>query len=77
MNANPIDLIENEEIVNKLKNSGLEDFINIMLENEKAIYTKKGRLNKSSACRSLDIKPKALEEYLQKCRDILKNEFKE
>lgn len=77
MNANPVDLLENEEVVNKLKNNGLEDFVNIMLENEKLVYTKKGRLNKSSACRSLNIKPKALEEYLEKCRDVLKNEYQD
>ena len=38
-------------------------------------YTKKGRLNKSGACRLLGCKPKELEETMQRCRDILKKEM--
>ena len=40
-----------------------------MFENK--AYTKKGRLNKSGACRLLGIKPKELDDFLKKCRDIV------
>jgi hypothetical protein len=38
---------------------------------ESEVYTKKGRLNKSGACRILGWKPKELEEALDSCKDIL------
>ena len=47
--------------------------VELLLSNENKVYTKKGRLNKSGACRILNCKPKELEEMLLRCRDILKN----
>jgi len=40
--------------------------------NESKVYTKKGRLNKSGACRVLGLKPKQLDEFLSKCRHMIK-----
>ena len=54
---------------------GYAPLIDALLENEKDVYTKKGRLNKSGACRVLGWKPKELEQALEECREILKNDL--
>jgi hypothetical protein len=36
------------------------------------VYTKKGRLNKSGACRILNMKPKELDDFISECRDIIR-----
>lgn len=63
--------IENNELLNILENSYLKEKINILLSNENLVYTKKGRLNKSGACRILNMKSKELETFLIECRKIL------
>lgn len=70
-----IDLLEREELINKLKAKGFGQFIFMLLDNEHQVYTKKGRLNKSGACRILGWKPKQLEDALEECRKILQEEL--
>jgi len=70
-----VDLIEQQEIIQKLKDSGYGHLVETLLSNETKVYTKKGRLNKSGACRVMGVKSKQLEDTLRECREILKNEF--
>lgn len=70
-----IDLIEQEELLKKLKDAGYGELLEILSSNEAKTFTKKGRLNKSGACRILGWKPKQLEDALNECKEILKNEF--
>lgn len=74
-NSNPNHLIEMEEVINKLKESGYGELVDCLLDNEKDCYTKKGRLNKSSTCRRLSWKGKKLEDTLKEMREILKSDF--
>ena len=53
MRNDPIELLENQELINKLRNHGYGEIIDTLLGNDDEIYTKKGRLNKSGACRVL------------------------
>lgn len=69
-----IESIEQAELVEKLKKHGYLKLIELLLNNPK-VYTKKGRLNKSSACRILKWKPKELEDALEHCREVLNKEF--
>ena len=70
--SNAIDQLEKLELIQKLMNHGYGPLIEALLGNEREVYTKKGRLNKSGACRVLGWKPKELEEALARCREILK-----
>lgn len=67
-----LEVIEKQEILQILENSGFGQKIEALLLNESKVYTKKGRLNKSGACRILGMKPKELEDFLAKCRDTIK-----
>ena len=73
------DTIEKQEIIQKLKthlkDMGYGDLVDVLLENEEKVYTKKGRLNKSGACRASGWKTKQLEDALAACRIILKDEY--
>lgn len=73
--SNLIEQLEKQELIQKLMSKGYGPLIDALLENEKEVYTKKGRLNKSGACRVLGWKPKELEQALEACRDILKNDL--
>lgn len=75
MRKNPLELLEREEIIAKLQNAGYGDLIEILLSNESKVYTKKGRLNKSGACRVLGWKSKQLEDALEMCKELLSREF--
>ena len=75
MNKNPLELLEREEIIAKLQKAGYGELIEILLSNESKVYTKKGRLNKSGACRVLGWKPKQLEDALVMCKELLSREF--
>ena len=66
--------IENNELLQILENSYLKEKIGLLLSNENSVYTKKGRLNKSGACRILNMKSKELETFLIECRKILEVE---
>jgi hypothetical protein len=74
MRKNFLEILERQELLEILENNGLGKEIELLLMNETKAYTKKGRINKSGVCRLLGIKPKQLEEFLQKCRDVLKIE---
>lgn len=73
--SNLIEALEKQELIQKLIEKGYAPLIDALLENEKDVYTKKGRLNKSGACRVLGWKPKELEQALEACREILKNDL--
>lgn len=65
-------ILEQQELLDKLTVSGYGDLIEVLLSNETKVYTKKGRLNKSGACRVLGWKSKQLEDALKHCQEILK-----
>jgi hypothetical protein len=69
--ANMVDLLERGELIQKLVDSGYSELVEALLGNENKVYTKKGRLNKSGACRVLGWKPKQLEDSLAECKKIL------
>lgn len=76
MNKNSmISSTEMEEIIQKLKENGYQEVVDCLIEGEKECYTKKGRLNKSSACRKLNWKSKKLEDTFREMRLVLQNEF--
>jgi len=70
-----IDYIERQELINKLIENGYGEIVKALLEDEKKVYTKKGRLNKSGACRKLKLKTKQLEDKLLEMRDLLKKDM--
>jgi hypothetical protein len=69
-----IEQLEIQELIDKLMKNGYEEIVKALLDNEK-VYTKKGRLNKSSACRKLDLKPKDLEAKLDEMKNLLKKDM--
>jgi hypothetical protein len=69
---NYIEILEQQELIQKLIDAGYGELVDILLSNESKVYTKKGRLNKSGACRVLGWKNKELEDALEACKDILK-----
>jgi nucleoside-diphosphate-sugar epimerase len=75
MKGNLIEILERQELIQKLVDKGYGPLIEALLLNETKVYTKKGRLNKSGACRVLGWKPKELEDALNECREILKNDL--
>lgn len=72
MRKNFLEVLEKQEILDLLEKNGMGKEIEALLLNENQAYTKKGRLNKSGACRLLGMKPKELDEFLKKCRDVIK-----
>lgn len=69
------DQIENQELIEKLIQGGYGKLVDAFLLNDSKVYTKKGRLNKSGACRVLKCKPKDLEEAIKACQELLKKEM--
>lgn len=67
--------MEIQELIQKLIKGGYGDVVQVLLENENKVYTKKGRLNKSGACRKLKLKTKQLEDKLQEMKNLLKNDL--
>ena len=65
------DNVERQELIQKLMDSGFGGLVEALLYNEQKVYTKKGRLNKSGACRVLGWKTKQLEDALNECKRIL------
>ena len=74
MSKNMIEELEQQELIQKLIDAGHGELVDVFLSNECQVYTKKGRLNKSGACRVLDWKTKQLEDALEACRGILNKE---
>jgi hypothetical protein len=72
MSKSTIDVLEQQELIQRLVDSGYGELVDALLLNENKTYTKKGRLNKSGACRVLGWKTKQLEDALLACREILK-----
>lgn len=70
-----IDYFERQELIKKLIDNGYGDIVEAFLDDEKKVYTKKGRLNKSGACRRLKMKAKQLEDKLAEMRDLLKKDL--
>jgi hypothetical protein len=71
------DLIERQEIIQKLRDNGYGEIVDALVENESKVYTKKGRLNKSGACRELGLKTKQLEDKLLEMKELLKDDFED
>lgn len=70
-----IENIERQELINKLIENGYEDIVNALMEDDRKVYTKKGRLNKSGACRKLNMKSKQLEDRLAEMRELLRRDL--
>ncbi len=66
-----VDNVERQELIQKLFDNGFGGLVEALLFNEQKVYTKRGRLNKSGACRVLGWKTKQLEDALFECRKIL------
>lgn len=72
--SNPLAVIETQELIDKLVAEGYGELIDCLLSNESTVYTKKGRLNKSSTCREMQWKGKQLEDALKEMRAILEKD---
>jgi hypothetical protein len=70
-----VDVLENQELVQKLIDSGYSDLVDALLYNESKSFTKKGRINKSGTCRVLGWKSKQLEDAFKSCRELLKGSY--
>ena len=70
-----IDLLERQELIQKLVSNGFGDIVEAFMENEIDCYTKKGRLNKCGACRVLDLKTKQLEDKLNEMKELLREDL--
>jgi hypothetical protein len=68
--SNLSEVIERQELIQKLVDMGHEELVNALLEPQS--YTKTGRLNKSGACRVLGWKTSQLEAALRECKEILR-----
>lgn len=68
-----IDVLEQQELIQKLIDHGYGELVDALLTNEGKTYTKRGRLNKCGACRVLGWKTKQLEDALAACRLILES----
>ncbi len=66
-----LDVLEEQEQIQLLIDHGYGDFVDAFLSNETQVYTKKGRLNKSGACRVLNWNNKQLEDAMKACKRIL------
>jgi hypothetical protein len=73
--VNPVNAIEMQETIQKLRDAGFSEVVDCLLDNEKDCYTKKSRLNKSGTCRRLNWKSKKLEDALKQMKELLKNDF--
>jgi hypothetical protein len=72
---NPVNTIEMEEVIQKLKEHGYTELVECLMDNEDECYTKKGRLNKSATGRKLGWKSKQLEDSLKSMKELLEREF--
>ena len=67
--------IENQELIQKLIDNGFGKLVDAFLSHDGKVYTKKGRLNKSGACRVMKCKAKELEDMLKRCQELLGREL--
>lgn len=77
MSRNHIAVLETQELIDKLIENGYGEIVDCLLSNENKVYTKKGRLNKSSTCRQLGFKGKQLEDALRSMRELLQEDLAE
>lgn len=77
MSKNLTEVLEQQEVIQKLieRSPMTAKLIDALLMNEAKVYTKKGRLNKSGACRVLGWKTKQLEDVIEECRGIFPDLF--
>jgi len=75
MSKNLTEVLEQQEVIQKLIDKGYGELIYALLMNESKVYTKKGRLNKSGACRVLGWKTKQLEDAIEECRQLFPDLF--
>jgi nucleoside-diphosphate-sugar epimerase len=77
MSKNLTEVLEQQELIQKLTERSplIAKFIDALLMNEAKVYTKKGRLNKSGACRVLGWKTKQLEDIIEECRCVFPDLF--
>lgn len=73
--SNSFEQLENQELIQKLIDSGYGALVDAFLLNDGKVYTKKGRLNKCGACRVLKCKPKELEDAIRACQELLQKEM--
>ena len=73
--SNNTEYVERQELIKKLIANGYGEIVTALLDYENRVYTKKGRLNKSGACRKLKLKSKQLEDKLAEMRELLKNDM--
>lgn len=69
----PFACIETQELIQKLIDNGYKELVECLLGDESVVYTKKGRLNKSSTCRKMGWKNKQLEDALKEMRECLED----
>ena len=72
---NFVEIIERQELLQKIEKAGYGRILELFLTNEGKVYTKKGRLNKSGACRKLKLKTKQLEDKLEEMKNLLKKDL--
>ena len=72
---NPINVLEMQEVIHKLRENGFSEIVDCLLDNEHDCYTKKGRLNKSATTRRMGWKTKQLEDALNGMKELLANEY--
>jgi hypothetical protein len=77
MAKNSFDELERQEIIQILIDKGYGEIIDALLMNESRVYTKKGRMNKSGACRVLGWKTKQLEDIMEECKNLFPDLFEE
>lgn len=75
LSCNYTNSVEIQEIIQQLNDAGYAEVVDAFLSNESKVYTKKGRLNQSGACRVLGCKPKELRELLEKCKEVLGGDY--
>jgi len=74
-NMDPLTNVEIQEVIEKLISNGFGDLVECLHGNENVVYTKKGRLNKSSTCREMGWKNKELEDALRAMKECLEDEY--
>lgn len=71
--SNLFEILERQELIDKLVSKGYGKLVDALLDNEVEVYTKKGRLNKSGLSRVLGWKNKQIEDAFKEMREILKS----
>lgn len=75
MKRNATAELERQELIQKIIDAGYGDVVETFLTNEQEVYTKRGRLNKSGACRILGCSAKDLDIAFQKLRVLLRKDW--